>query len=79
MEIPGFYALVEALFTPEEAEVYLAIPRGYHPASAIAAEMGKPEEDVALILEAMADKGLCSAGKMGDTTSSGLPISAGNF
>ena len=40
MDIPEFYALVKELFTPEEAAVYLAIPRGYHPANAVAAEMG---------------------------------------
>ena len=80
MDIPEFYDLAEALFTPEEAEVYLAIPRGYHPAGVIAAEMGKPEEAVALILEAMADKGLCGAGKMGDTTFYGsLPFAPGIF
>jgi Pyruvate/2-oxoacid:ferredoxin oxidoreductase delta subunit len=80
MEIPEFYALVEELFSPEEAEVYLAIPRGYHPASAVAAEMGKPEEAVALILEALADKGLCSAGKMGGTPFYGsLPFVPGIF
>jgi 2-oxoacid:acceptor oxidoreductase delta subunit (pyruvate/2-ketoisovalerate family) len=67
MEIPEFYALAEELFTPEEANVFLAIPRGYHPASTIAAQMGKREEEVVPILEAMADKGLCAAGKMGDT------------
>jgi Pyruvate/2-oxoacid:ferredoxin oxidoreductase delta subunit len=65
-DIPEFYALVEALFTPEEAEVLIAVPRGYHPASAIATEMGKPEQEVTPVLEAMADKGLCGAGKMGD-------------
>jgi Pyruvate/2-oxoacid:ferredoxin oxidoreductase delta subunit len=80
MEIPEFYALVEELFVPEAAAVYLAIPRGYHPASAIAAEMGKPEEEVAPILEAMADRGLCSAGKMGDTIFYGsLPFVPGIF
>ena len=68
MDIPEFYALVEELFTPEEAEVLVAIPRGYHPASTVAKEMGKPEQEVAHILETMADKGLCSAGKMGDIT-----------
>jgi Pyruvate/2-oxoacid:ferredoxin oxidoreductase delta subunit len=80
MDIPEFYALVEELFTTEETAVYLAIPRGYHPANAIAAEMGKPEEEVALVLEAMADKGLCGAGKMGDTTFYGsLPFVPGIF
>jgi Pyruvate/2-oxoacid:ferredoxin oxidoreductase delta subunit len=80
MDIPEFYALVEELFTPQEAEVFLAIPRGYHPASAIAAQMDKPEEEVAPTLEAMADKGLCSAGKMGDVTFYGtMPFVPGIF
>jgi len=80
MEIPEFYALAEALFTPEEAEAYLAIPRGYHPANAIAAEMDKRVEEVEIILEALADKGLCGAGKMGDTTFYGcLPFAPGIF
>lgn len=80
MEIPEFYALAEALFTREEAEVYLAISRGYHPANAIAAEMDKRAEEVEIILEAMADKGLCAAGKMGDTTFYGsIPFAPGIF
>jgi len=80
MDIPEFYALVEELFTPQEAAVFLAIPRGYHPASAIATQMDKPEEEVTPILEAMADKGLCSAGKMGDVTFYGsMPFVPGIF
>ena len=80
MDIPEFYPMAEELFTPEEADVFLAIPRGFHPASAIATQMGKSEEEVAPILEAMADKGLCSAGKMGDTTFYGsLPFAPGIF
>jgi Pyruvate/2-oxoacid:ferredoxin oxidoreductase delta subunit len=80
MEIPEFYALVKELFTTEEVEVYLAIPRGYHPASAIAAEMGKQPEEVELVLEAMANKGICVAGNMGDTTFYGsLPFVPGIF
>ena len=80
MDIPEFYALAEALFTTEEAAVYLAIPRGYHPANAIAAEIGKPEKEVKPVLEAMADKGLCGAGKMGDTAFYGsLPFVPGIF
>jgi Pyruvate/2-oxoacid:ferredoxin oxidoreductase delta subunit len=80
MDIPEFYVLVEELFTTEEAAVYLAIPRGYHPASAVASQIGKQEEEVEPILEAMADKGLCSAGKMGDTTFYGsLPFVPGIF
>ena len=80
MNIPEFFAVVEELFTPEEANVFLAIPRGYHPANAIAAAMGNRKEEVEPILEAMADKGLCSAGKMGDITFYGsLPFVPGIF
>jgi Pyruvate/2-oxoacid:ferredoxin oxidoreductase delta subunit len=73
MDIPEFYKLVEELFTPDEAAVYIDIPRGLSPASAIAQNIGKDEEEVAPILEAMADKGLCTAGRMGDTTFYGAP------
>ena len=51
MDIPEFYPMAEELFTPEEANVFLAIPRGYHPASAIATQMGRSEEEVAPILQ----------------------------
>jgi len=64
-DVPEFYALVEELFTQEEAEVYNAIPKGYQPAEAIAKELGKETKEVARILEGMADKGLCTAGSMG--------------
>ena len=73
MDIPEFYSLAEELFTSEEAAVYIAIPQGYNPPAAIAGNMGKKEEDVAKILEEMAYKGLCTAGKMGDTTFYGAP------
>lgn len=73
MDIPEFYELVEELFTPEEAAVYMAIPRGFSPANRIAANMDKSEEEVATLLEAMANKGLCTAGRMGDKTFYGAP------
>ncbi len=80
MDIPEFYAMIEVLYTPEEAAVFLAIPRGFHPASNIAKEMGKSEEDVAVILEAMAEKGLCRAGEMEGTRYYGtLPFVPGIF
>lgn len=80
MDIPEFYALMEALFTVEEAAVFLAIPRGLHPASTIAAQMGQKEEDVAPILETMADKGLCRAGEMDGTRFYGsIPFVPGIF
>jgi len=64
MDIPEFYEMAKELFTPEEAAVCNAIPRGFNPASAIAKEMGKREEEVSKILEGMADKGLCNSGEM---------------
>lgn len=60
-DIPEFYELARELFTEEEAAVTNAMPRGFNPASVIAAEMGKSEEEVTPILEAMANKGLCIA------------------
>ena len=68
MDIPEFYELVQELFTPEEAAVYNAIPKGFNPVGPIAGALGKSEEEVASILEAMADKGLCNAGAMGGTS-----------
>jgi electron transport complex protein RnfB len=73
-DIPEFYALAEKLFTPEEASVYIAIPRGYQPAASIAKEMGKDEKQVAAILETMANKGLCTAGAMGEMSFYGAPL-----
>ena len=73
-DIPEFYALVEELFTPEEAAVYNAIPKGFHPAEAIAKEMGKEVNEVKPILEGMANKGLCTAGSMGGATFYSAPV-----
>lgn len=73
-DIPEFYALAEKLFTPEEASVYIAIPKGYQPAASIAREMGKDEKQVAAMLETMANKGLCTAGAMGGMSFYGAPL-----
>jgi Pyruvate/2-oxoacid:ferredoxin oxidoreductase delta subunit len=74
IDIPEFYALMEMLFTAEEAEVYCAIPRGFNPASTIAKAIDKPKDKVAAILETMADKGLCTAGKFESTSFYGAPL-----
>jgi len=58
-DIPEFYALVEELFTPEEAAVNNAMPRGPFRAQALAELMGKDRAEAEKILETMADKGLC--------------------
>jgi hypothetical protein len=64
MDVPEFYAMAEGLFTPEEAEVNNAMPRGPFTARDLAREMGREESEIAAILEAMADKGLCLALQM---------------
>jgi hypothetical protein len=72
-DIPEFYALVEELFTTDEADVYNAIPKGYHPAETIAKALGKEVTEATRILEGMADKGLCTAGSLGEATFYGAP------
>jgi Pyruvate/2-oxoacid:ferredoxin oxidoreductase delta subunit len=67
MDIPEFYNIVKELFTHEEAAVFNAIPKGYHPANSIAANLDKSEQEISAILEDMADKGLVFAGEMGGT------------
>lgn len=73
-DIPEFYALVEELFTPEEAAVYNVIPKGFNPAEAMAQALGKPVEEVRTTLETMADKGICTAGSMGGVTYYSAPV-----
>jgi len=72
-DIPEFYEMAKELFTEDEATVSSAMPRGFNPASVIAAELGRGAEEVAQTLEAMADKGLCSAGDMQGTRFYGGP------
>ncbi|MCK5148824.1 4Fe-4S binding protein [bacterium] len=74
VDIPEFYALMEELFTPEEAEIYCAIPRGFNPPSTIADGIDKPVNEVADILESMANKGLCTTGKFKATAIYGAPL-----
>ena len=45
-DIPEFYPMVEELFTPEEAEVYVSIPKGVHTAEAVAREMGRDINEI---------------------------------
>lgn len=79
-DIPEFYALVETLFTPEQAEVNNALSRKPAPADLIAARMGKEPAQVAAILEDMADKGLCATfSKDGIRFYRGAPFMPGIF
>ena len=61
MDIPEFYSLVEELFTPAEAEINNAMPKGFFTAKTLAEALGRDEKEIETILEAMADKGLCLA------------------
>lgn len=61
LDIPEFFEMVEAMFTPEEAEVNNAMPRGRITAKAMAELMGRNEGEIYEILESMANKGLCRA------------------
>lgn len=67
MDIPEFFAMVEEMFTPREAEVNNAMPRGPFTAQDMAKSNDWDPEEVERILEGMADKGLCLAVHM-DTT-----------
>lgn len=67
MDIPEFFAMVEMLFTQEEAEINNAMPRGPFTAVGLAEGLGRDDREVETILEAMADKGLCMALKMEGT------------
>ncbi len=63
MDIPEFYALIEELFTEEEAEVNNAMSRKPETAEQIADKMNRGEGEIRSILETMADKGLCATFK----------------
>ena len=58
-DIPEFYAVVEELFTPEEAAANNAMPKGLFSASQLAEIMGRSEDEISPLIEAMADKALC--------------------
>jgi len=60
-DIPEFYEMVEELFTPQEAEINNAMPRGPFTSKDMAGQMGRDVAEIEEILEAMANKGLCVA------------------
>ena len=80
VDIPEFYQVVLELFSEEEAQIYNVFPRGFNSAETIAGAMGKPREEMASILEAMAVKGLCVSIKKEESTSyKALPFVPGIF
>ena len=66
VEIPEFYAMVEELFTPQEAEVNNVMPRKPVTAAELAGEMNRDESEIKATLETMADKGLCKTYRQDD-------------
>jgi hypothetical protein len=55
-DIPEFFALVQELFTPEEAEINNVLPRNPTSVGEIAARLDRRKEEVERILERMAGK-----------------------
>lgn len=72
LDIPEFWALVKELFSPEEAEVNNAMPRGTFTAADLAKQMEREENEIKPILENMANKGTCAA-----VTVNGIPYYRG--
>ena len=59
IKCPEFYALLEELFTPEEAEIGVKMPLSPIPVETFAQEIaGGDPQDVEKLLETMADKGV---------------------
>jgi Pyruvate/2-oxoacid:ferredoxin oxidoreductase delta subunit len=73
MDIPEFYEMARELFTPEEAAVAVAIPRGFCTVEQLAETLGKSVEDVQSVARAMAKKGLCTSFEMDVTEAYALP------
>jgi Pyruvate/2-oxoacid:ferredoxin oxidoreductase delta subunit len=80
LDIPEFYALVEELFTPEEAALNNVLLRKPAAAEEIAGKMNRERNEVTEILERMADKGLCAVVKTaGVSLYQALPFMPGIF
>ena len=80
LDIPEFFALVEKLFDPEEAEINNALPRKPASIEEIAAKTGRSPEEVSEILERMAARGLCGVFRTaGGVLYRGLPFMPGIF
>lgn len=80
LDIPEFFALVEELFTPDEAAVNNALTKKPAPAREIAERLGRSEQETVDLLETMANRGLCGvAPSTGDRLYMGLPFMPGIF
>ncbi len=59
VDIPEFYEMAKELFTPKEAAIINAMPRGVSSLSTISKNLSSGEQEVKEMLEKMADKGFC--------------------
>jgi Pyruvate/2-oxoacid:ferredoxin oxidoreductase delta subunit len=73
MDIPEFYEMASVLFSPEEASVAAAMPKGFSTAEQLAQALDRNEEEVESLLQTMAAKGLCASGDAGGTEVYVLP------
>lgn len=80
LDIPEFFALVETIFEPQEAEINNVLTRKPASVDEIAAKSTRDKQEVMAILEAMASKGLCGIAKSGgNVLYRGLPFMPGIF
>ncbi len=73
MDIPEFYELARELFTPEEASVATAMPKGFSTAEQLAQTLDRSKPGVETSLKTMVTKGLLLSLKMGGTEIYRLP------
>jgi Pyruvate/2-oxoacid:ferredoxin oxidoreductase delta subunit len=80
MDLPEFYPLVEELFTPEQAALTNALPKGFFTAAQAAEASGRDSAQTEALLETMADKGLVTSAPVGDQRFyGGIPFVPGIF
>jgi Na+-translocating ferredoxin:NAD+ oxidoreductase subunit B len=72
--------ILEKLFSPEEAEMYLCLSMMLETPGAVAERLGREPNEMAALLERMADKGLVFRSKKGDTLKYGaVPFVPGSY
>ncbi len=80
MDIPEFYDMASELFTPQEAAVAAAMPKGLSTAEQIAASLEVPVGEAEGVLKTMSRKGLCvSMGSQGSEAYALPPFVPGIF
>jgi Pyruvate/2-oxoacid:ferredoxin oxidoreductase delta subunit len=73
MDVPEFYELARELFTPEEASVASAMPKGFCSAEQLAEALQRSSEEVEATLQTMTTKGLLLSVRIDDGEVYSLP------